>query len=125
MSPRRAMMHVTLGKLIEKLEKLDGALRVVCSDRQDQGPGCAMSYRGYYSDLSFQPTTEPVTVDKFLVECNRSLGKVMEGYKGGDFRMGADTPLWVAPYSYAPGRAVMDIMVVGDVAVLVIKQIED
>jgi hypothetical protein len=121
----RSNYHMTLGKLIEKLKSVDGDLRVVCSDNQDEAPGEAMSYRGYYSDLAFKPTAEPVTVGALLARCEAALDTEMTGYKGGEFRMGADTPLWVAPYGSCPGRAVMDIVVVGETAALVIKQIED
>lgn len=120
----RSHYHLTLGKLIEKLKAMDGTLRVVCSDNQDEAPGRAMSYRGYYSDLSFSPTAAPITVQQLLAECEAALGVEFTGYKGGEFLMGADTPLWVAHYGSVPGRAVMDITSVGGVALLLIKQIE-
>lgn len=120
----RSNYHLTLGKLIEKLKSVDAGLRVVCSDNQD-APGEAMSYRGYYSDLAFEPTAEPVTAGALLARCEAALDTEMTGYKGGEFRMGADVPLWVSAYGSASGRAVMDLIVVGDAAALVIKQIED
>jgi len=31
------------------------------------------------------------------------MGKVYEGYKGGDYVMGANTPLWIGEYGSAGG----------------------
>jgi hypothetical protein len=36
-----------------------------------------------------------------------TLGKTLEGYKGGDFLMDADTPLWCSPYGDASGLAIV------------------
>lgn len=120
----RSRYHLTLGAAIEKLNAMDGSIRVVCSDNQDEAPGAAMSYRGYYSDLAFAPSLDTVTAAGFLAECANALGKTMEGYKGGDFLMGEDTPLWVSAYGVASGRAVMDIVALSGIAVLTIKNID-
>ena len=120
----RSQYQLTLKNLIEALEALPTGAVVVCGDAPEQHPGDGASYRGYYSDLSFEPTGAPVTVEAFLAECRSCLGQTFTGYKGGDFRMDDDTPLWIAEYGSAPGRAIMGVRVAGDNAVLEIRQVD-
>ena len=94
----RSKYHLTLGELIARLEaiavsKPDMAVEL---DFQPWGLSNPDSYRGYYSDLAFEPTEKLLTVKKFLEVCKGALNKTFEGWKGGDFKMTADTPLWVA-----------------------------
>ena len=84
------------------------------------GLGGEHSYRGYYSDLSFSPTHEVSTVGKLLEQCKSAMGQVYEGYKGGDFVMGALTPLFVADYG-CTGPRLMGL----DTSDLVIKPITE
>jgi hypothetical protein len=87
----RAETQMTLGKMISALEALP-------PDTAITGLGRAHSYRGYYSDLAFRPQDEPVTAGDLLAQCRAAMGQVFEGYKGGDYVMGALTPVWVAHY---------------------------
>jgi len=87
----RSLSQLTLGQLIEKLEKLDGRKEIV-------GIGYAMSYRGYYSDLAFEPGDEVRTVGDLLGDCTSALGSTFTGYKGGDYVMDEHTPLWISAY---------------------------
>jgi hypothetical protein len=91
----RAQYHVTLGKVIVLASKATGTVRF-----SDGGsPGDEMSYRGYYSDLSFDMRDgSPKPASVFLEQCVTALGKTYEGYKGGDFTMTENTPLWRASY---------------------------
>jgi len=119
----RSNYHLTLGEAIAKLEAMDAALPVVCSDDTSSAPGYAMSYRGYYSDLAFAPV--PATdVGAFLATCRNALDTTMEGYKGGEYLMHKDVPLWIAEYGCSGNRAVVDLVQVDDKAVLVIKNLE-
>ena len=64
------------------------------------------SYRGYYDDLALgyiakdyyeeNKDDEIHTVKDFLEEAKRCLGKTFYGWKGGEFIMDKNTPLWVA-----------------------------
>lgn len=87
----RAETQMTLGKLIAALEALPKETQVanLCS---------AHSYRGYYSDLAFERKTDTREAGELLTECRNAMGRVFEGYKGGDFVMGERTPVWVAAY---------------------------
>ncbi len=103
----RSDYHLTLGKLISALEKADPSAMVVF-DWNAKSPNYPNSYRGYYSDLSFHWKDEPVTVAEFLGVCREALGQIFGGYKGGDFVMDANTPLWAAGYGDC-GRAIVAI----------------
>jgi hypothetical protein len=96
----RAQTQLTLGALIEALKQMP-------PDTQISGLGDLHSYRGYYSDLSFEP--EPVTIRAadLLKQCEAAMGQVFEGYKGGDFVMGALTPMWVSSYGTTSGMRLM------------------
>jgi hypothetical protein len=118
----RANYHLTLGALIEELGKLPDDKPVVFST--GGSPYQAGSYRGYYSDLAFDSTTEPVTVAQFRAVCQSALGASFEGYKGGDFVMAENTPLWHASYGWC-GPAIIGIKTDGDKGVVLLtKQID-
>lgn len=93
----RSKNQMTLGGLIKALESVDPERKIV-------GLGRPMSYRGYYSDLAFEPSQEPRAVREVLETAKGCMGKVFEGYKGGDYEMGETTPLWSAEYGcgYSP-----------------------
>lgn len=116
----RGHYHLTLGALIAALENAPPDLPV----EFDRGgsPGDPMSYRGYYSDLAFDPNDEPIKASAFLEVCRRALGSTFEGYKGGDYTMGPDTPLWAASYGRSSCLAIMGAAVVGDKLVLATKE---
>lgn len=118
----RARYHVTLGKMIEAIKHMPGNTPVVF-DGGDLGPGSPHSYRGYYSDLAFEGT-KGVTIASFLKDCRDSLDSTYDGYKGGDFLMDANTPLWWASYGCSGGRAIVDIRDEQDRLVLVTKEID-
>lgn len=93
----RAAVGLTLGGLIDLLDTLDPEALVT-------GLGELHSYRGFYEDLAFEPSTRFVTVHELLLECRSAMGQVFHGYKGGDFMMGALTPLWVATWGVTGER---------------------
>lgn len=116
----RGKYQLTLGGLIARLSEADPELPV----RFDNGsnPGEFDSYRGYYSDLMIQPGAI-CTVADLLARAKAAVGETFEGYKGGDFRMGNDTPLWCSTYG-CTGPAIMDAVDSGGEVVLVTKEIE-
>lgn len=52
---------------------------------------------------SIGTSLENATAKQFLEVLKKSLGKVFTGYKGGDFVMGKNTPVWVANYGTSSG----------------------
>lgn len=117
----RSKYHLTLGALIAGLEKTDGAAFVQFDN--GSSPGSFDSYRGYYSDLSIEPSDAPRIVASLLEEARTALGKTYEGYKGGDFLMGEDTPLWTAPYSEC-GLAIVELVISSDGVTLKTKNLD-
>lgn len=123
----RAKYQLTLGKLIKSLESSNQRATVECTN--GISPGAPHSYRGYYSDLAFElndPTVVNLKVKDFLAVCRKVLDTTLEGYKGGDFVMDADTPLWLSAWGEADDVAMMDVMRKDDETVLiVVKSLED
>jgi hypothetical protein len=87
----RAKTQMTLGKMIECIESMpaDSEISGLCEPH---------SYRGYYSDLSFEVKTEKVKASELLEICKQAMGNVFQGYKGGNYVMGSLTPVWIADY---------------------------
>ena len=94
----RAKYHLTLGAFIEQLEAMWADSVVPVTNPH--------SYRGYYTDLAFEPGES--TVSALLEQSKEVLNTCLTGYKGGEFMMGPDTPLWVADYGDT-GPALMGI----------------
>lgn len=97
----RAETQMTLGKLIAALETMP-------TDAQVANLRDPHSYRGYYSDLAFERSDDTRPASELLAVCKAAMGQVFEGYKGGDFVMGALTPVWVAHYGNC-GDKLMDL----------------
>lgn len=108
---RRAETQLTLGGLIQQLEALD-------PKRMIAGLGTPMSYRGYYDDLAFNPEEQPVTVALALKGARLCMGRIFEGYKGGEFLMGERTPVWSATHGMC-GRRIMGLNGDGEVVQLI------
>lgn len=87
----RAETQLTLGKLIAALEAMPEGTEVA-------NLHSAGSYRGYYSDLYFERGDGLRPAAELLADCKAAMGQVFTGYKGGDYVMGALTPLWIGTY---------------------------
>ncbi len=118
----RANYHLTLGKAINKLSALDANMPIVFDS--GESPGEPHSYRGYYSDLSLAPDNKPRAVKDVLADLKSANGATFTGYKGGDFPMGDNTPLWAARHG-CTGPAIMSVQVVDGRCVLETREIED
>ena len=121
----RSDYQLTLGKAIEQLSKFEEK-ESIRFDYEDKAPGNPHSYRGYYSDLSFEPCQidESAKVGSFLKDLKDSLNKEFTGWKGGDFFMGENTPLWVATEGDC-GRAIIDICHSEEGLIITTKEILD
>ena len=98
----RAKSQLTLGGLIAVLKAMPTGSRVANLVRPH-------SYRGYYTDLAFMQEEGTRSCESLFSECTAAMGQVFEGYKGGDFVMGALTPLWVSDYGRASGTRLMAV----------------
>ncbi len=67
------------------------------------------SYRGYYSDLAFSEDRDTrQTARDALSMAGACLGQFFDGYKGGEYNMGIDAPVWIAFYGSC-GRMLVSI----------------
>jgi hypothetical protein len=80
-------IQVTLGKLIERLEVLPG-------NGAWDGLIDPHSYRGFYQQIGFSRAR--TTFGKSKALATQSIGSVFRGYKGGQFTMTAETPVWLS-----------------------------
>lgn len=103
----RAETQMTLGKLIDALEAMPEGAEVA-------NLNSAHSYRGYYIDLAFERDEGTRPAADLLDECKAAMGQVFCGYKGGDFVMGALTPVWLASYGRC-GQKLMALHAGGEI----------
>lgn len=87
----RSESQMTLGTLIDTLAAMP-------PETELEGFGEAHSYRGYYSDLAFEKMEGKTTAERALTMARGCMGEVFTGYKGGDYPMGRNTPVWLAEY---------------------------
>ena len=110
----RSEKMFTLGDLIDELEKYPRNWEVLIEPFH-LVPLSFDSYRGYYHDLCLTYSTrkenlgEKMSVGKLLDMCNEANGKEFCGYKGGDFLMNRETPIWVSDYDYSTGMAISKV----------------
>ena len=83
--------NMTLGKLIEWLEAQDQDLIV------KDGFGSPHSDRGSYYELAFSPEPES-KISEMLTHAKSALGATFTGWKGGDFKMGEWTSVYIGKY---------------------------
>lgn len=113
--------QLTLWQLIAKLEACDQAKHVFINSSSDF-PGYLDSYRGYYEQLAVTIQSKNlVKVAEFLKLCKGAIGRMLTGYKGGEFLMNGDTPVWASNYGYASGAAIVDVTEHDDAIVLETK----
>ncbi len=97
---------MTLEELIHALEWASPDLRVPL------GFANPHSYRGYYTDLAFEPE-EDTTVREMLACAKSALGQTYSGYKGGDYTMSGYTDVWLAFHGFTGetiGPVLLDYM---------------
>jgi hypothetical protein len=99
----------TLGELIDLLKQRDPDEKV----RYDFGHFCPTtldSYRGYYDDLALGiddlAWDEYPTARGLVAELESAIGKTFTGWKGGDYVMDRETPMWAANPGYSHGTAI-------------------
>lgn len=85
-----------LGDFIETLADLDPDLPVVFDNGAH--PDSFASYRGYYDQITLTQGKSPKRVRDVLRAAQKAVGATFQGYKGGDYVMDEDTPLWASDY---------------------------
>jgi hypothetical protein len=97
-----------LGDIIDALHLVKPESRVEF-DFGGLEPTGVDSYRGYYSDLALGFGEDGKNAGDLLSELTSADGAVFKGYKGGEYRMNRDTPVWVANYGDSHGVAVVAV----------------
>jgi hypothetical protein len=126
--------QLTLGQLIDKLERMPKMYKierleetkeepiVVHYDFAWLQPTTLHSFRGYYEQLGLghedSQGKPKVTVSSLLAELRLAIGKVFEDYKGGSYRMSADSPVWVENYGDGSNTAIVGVHLDGWCVVL-------
>ena len=119
------MNQLTLGEVISKIEscgllKDNGEPKQVCFDFGSAVPTDLDSWRGDYSLLalgykltgydSAENHFNETTATNLLEELKNAIGKTYSGWKGGDFKMGTETALWVANSGNADNTVITDVL---------------
>lgn len=90
-------LAMNLGELIEELTHCPQSMPVQFNFGNFRPKIPLLSYRGSYDELAIGYTKESeILVREFRIACEAAVDKIFEGYKGGDFRMTLNTPLWAA-----------------------------
>lgn len=118
------MKQMTLGGLITILQHKDPEL-FVCLDFVHFRPQGIHSYRGYYDQLAIGYGTDDITVAQLLELCKDADGKTFTGYKGGDYNMHSDTPLWIANSNESGSTAIVDVQNFGWCVRIITAAIDD
>lgn len=135
----RSDYHLTLGELIDVLEKCeDKKVTVLVQCIGEPNTELAIcnvvnSYRGYYSDLAIEfynvqystKERDIVTVGDILKTLKDALHETFEGYKGGEYVMEEDTPLWLGYYGESSGLAILGVETTKHGVTLFVKDISE
>lgn len=99
---------MTLGELIDGLQAAPRKDVEVVFDFCGIIPTTFDSWRGVYADLALGWEVEQwdherkayntCTVGELLERANNAIDTTFHGYKGGEYQMGGDTPVWVDNY---------------------------
>lgn len=115
--------QLSLGEFILKLEHLyeknkDKEDYRVCFHFADLIPTGFSSWRGSYDELAITfgsgrdlyGREDFSKIANLLKEAKSCVGKTFHGYKGGDFVMTKNTPLWVSNYGSSGSTTVVDVI---------------
>ncbi len=93
---------MTFGELIAALERLPGNTQVA----HVWGP---ISYRGHYDHVAFVLDKGTMDASKLLQDCRDSMGTILMGYKGGDYTVTPERPVWVTKARELCGRPLLGV----------------
>ena len=100
--------NLRLGQLIESLENCDPESVVVFDD--GYYPDVYIeSYRGNYRHASVVKCDITIKAGEWAKCLRRAVGDTRTGYKGGEFKMFLETPLWQSEYGQSSGIAIVGV----------------
>ncbi|MGL6137328.1 MAG: hypothetical protein ACRC2M_08550, partial [Planktothrix sp.] len=121
--------QLSLGELIAKIETAgltyNNQDRMICFDFGTAVPTNLDSWRGSYCELALGYRVRSLRCDNYndsyesplakdiLADLKSAVGGVFEGWKGGEFTMNEDTPIWVDNPGNSSLTGVFDILATG------------
>ncbi len=123
--------QLTLGQLISEIEKIgikkeNGEDMDIAFDFGSAIPTTLASWRGSYAELALgyrlsgydaydqeKGHFSDVTAEKVLAELKQAVGATYYGWKGGDFLMDENTPVWVANQGNADNTIIIGVLNAG------------
>jgi hypothetical protein len=118
--------QLSLGQLIEEIEKCglkreyNGEDKVVHYDFGTAIPTVVDSWRGSYAELALgycltgydndREHLKEISAKDLLQNLKDAVGKTFTGWKGGDFRMSKETPVWVANPGNGGDTAIVGVL---------------
>lgn len=95
-------------------------------------PELFCSYRGHYDQAALTPARwapvlghAPISVEELTARTYDAIGRSFRGWKGGEYTMGADTPVWAAEMGDDTGIAVLDVVETAERVLLVTYSIDE
>ena len=122
--------QLSIGTLIEKLSEIPIDQKdnppVIIFDFCRSYPTSIDSWRGIYSELALDhnqnySSKKPMALPDFIEMLKNCDGATFTGYKGGEFTMSLETPIWVDNYGQSTRTAVVGVMNDGYHVVLLTK----
>ena len=116
--------QLSLGQFIEEIEKAglveeNGDDKEICFDFGTAVPTCLDSWRGAYDELelgykltgydSLEDSVQ-VKAKDILSELKSAIGKEFTGWKGGEYTMNENTPVWASNSGNASNSAVVGVL---------------
>lgn len=104
--------QMTLGQIIDACKAIPARddLQIVVFDFEYARPTSFNSWRGIYAELAITFSLEGhISLRDFIALADGADGDTFTGYKGGEFTMTRETPVWVANYGNAGSTAVVGV----------------
>jgi hypothetical protein len=78
----------------------------------DRYPDRFMSWRGVYAELTLTSSDKPKSIAQLLDQAKACYSETFVGYKGGDYRMDENTPVWADEYGRTEHWGIMGVQLV-------------
>jgi len=110
--------QITLGQLIKKLKDCeDDDGKSIVRFQFELVPCGVSSWRGAYDELAIEYAygeyghePEDMLLSDFILMLEGAVGRQFTGWKGGDFIMSEDTPVWASNSGQCPNTAIVDVV---------------
>ena len=106
---------MSLGDIIAALKKAKPDAYVLTYPIEDLKLTTLASWRGIYEHLAIGyelcDGAWGFKAADLLAECEAAIGQTFTGYKGGDYVMGLNTPVWLANYGRSPSSTIDRIVI--------------